>query len=488
MPPSTPPPAAPLQRPSEPLSAVDYTWLRMDDPTNLMMINGVLVMEGRVDFQRLQAVIEKRLLPIPRFRRRVVISKKGAWPRWEADPDFDLSRHLTEVELPEPGDDSRLREVIEDLVSHPLDPSRPLWHFHIIYNYQGKTVLFGRLHHAIGDGVALMLVLLSITDLDAEADEVHHPNPFTALLGKTALSLASVRELAEQVMPDGMRLLLNPVEAFRSAGRWVTRLASIGALGRLVLRPSDPPTLFKGPLNVPKRVAWSEPIPVADVKALGKAMGATINDVLMTAMAGGLRRYLDRHGDPSPDLNFRAAMPVNLRPLEKMAELGNQFGLIFLSLPVGISDPLQRLAELRRRALALKRSTEPVVVYGILRALGISPLVIQRWVVKIFASKTTAVMTNIPGPRQVLYLAGRPIEDVFFWVPQAGRVGIGISICSYAGRIRLGVGTDAGLVPDPEVVVEGFHEELEEMKRRAGTATLAGFGEAAGPAAPVGTA
>jgi WS/DGAT/MGAT family acyltransferase len=395
------------------------------------------------------------------------------WPRWEEDPDFDLGHHLVRVELPAPpgNGDAGLRAVIEDLVSHPLDPERPLWQFHVIDNYRGGSVLFGRLHHAIGDGVALMMVLLSITDLDAEPEAgPAHPNPFTELLGRgrSSLSLAAVRELAEQIMPDGMRLLLSPGEALRKAGRLATGFASVGALGRLLLRPSDPATPFKGPLAVRKRVAWSEPIAVEDVKAIGKAMGATINDVLLSAMAGGLRRYLDRHNTSSEGLNFRAAMPVNLRPLEKMADLGNEFGLVFLSLPVGICDPLERLQELRRRALRLKRSVEPVVVFRILQAMGLTPVFMQRWVVSIFASKTTAVATNIPGPREVLYLAGKPLRDLFFWVPQAGRVGIGISICSYAGRIRLGVGTDAGLVPDPEVVVEGFHEELEEMRRRAG--------------------
>jgi diacylglycerol O-acyltransferase / wax synthase len=166
-------------------------------------------------------------------------------------------------------------------------------------------------------------------------------------------------------------------------------------------------------------------------------------------------------------------MPVNLRPLEKMSDLGNQFGLIFLSLPVGILDPARRLAELRRRATALKRSTEPVVVYGILRAMGLSPHAIQKLVVRIFATKATAVMTNIPGPRQTVYLAGTPIRDIFFWVPQSGRVGLGVSICSYAGHVRLGVGTDAGLVPDPEEIVKGFHEELAELKRLAAEAPAA---------------
>jgi diacylglycerol O-acyltransferase len=452
---------------TEPLSSVDHAWLRMDEPTNLMMINGVLALDQPVDFARLKTVFAKRLGVLPRFRQKVVAD--GGRPHWEEDRAFDLDNHLVRVALPAPGGDAELRDFINGIISTPLDPSRPLWLFYCIDNCNGGSVLFGQLHHAIGDGVALMLVLLSLTDLTSDPEASHSVNPFTAMLrGRSKEDLQKAREVAEQVMPDGMRLLLNPVEALRSTGRWLKAVAAVGALVRLVLRTSDPKTLFKGPLVVEKRVAWSEPIPVEDVKAVGKALGGTINDVLVTAVAGGLRRYLDRRGcAPHERLSFRVAMPVNLRPLEQMSRLGNQFGLIFLSLPVGMLDPVRRLAELRRQATALKRSTEPVVVYGILKAMGLSPYFIQKLVVRIFATKATAVMTNIPGPRQTIYLAGTPIRDVFFWVPQSGHVGLGMSICSYAGHVRLGVGTDAGLVPDPEGIVTGFHEELAELKRLA---------------------
>ncbi|HSF42804.1 MAG TPA: WS/DGAT domain-containing protein, partial [Thermoanaerobaculia bacterium] len=292
-------------------------------------------------------------------------------------------------------------------------------------------------------------------------------NPFLDLLLNPPLGIAAAKQLAERIMPDGMRLLEQTAQAFESMGRIVTGIASTSAFSRLVLRPADPDTMFKGPLGVPKRVAWSERISVAEVKEVGKALGGTINDILLSAMTGGLRRYLDRHGQDSRGLNFRAAMPVNLRPLEKMAQLGNQFGLIFLSLPVGAKNAVERLKELRRRAQALKRSAEPVVVYAILRMLGMVPLAVQKMVVKIFAAKTTAVMTNVPGPREVLHLAGKSIQEIFFWVPQSGRVSLGISIFSYAGYVRLGVGSDAGLVPDPEVIVEGFHEEFEELRAEA---------------------
>jgi WS/DGAT/MGAT family acyltransferase len=452
---------------TEPLSSVDHAWLRMDEPTNLMMITGVLVLSQPADFERLRTIMAKRLAVLPRFRQKVVVD--GGRPCWKPDEAFRLDDHLIRVALPDPGDDAELRSFVNGLISSALDPRRPLWTFHVIDNYRGGSVLFGRIHHAIGDGIALMLVLLSLTDLTPEPEGSDSPNPFTAMLRERSPErLEEARQLAEQVMPDGMRLLLNPVEALRSH-RFLTALASVGALARLVFRPSDPRTPFKGPLVVEKRAAWSDAIPVEDVKAIGKALGGTVNDVLVSAVAGGMRRYLEERGHvPRKALNVRAAMPVNLRPLEKMSDLGNQFGLIFLSLPVGILDPVERLAELRRRATALKRSTEPVVVYGILRAMGISPHVIQRLVVRIFATKATAVMTNVPGPRQTLYLAGKPIQDIFFWVPQSGRVGMGVSIFSYAGHVRLGVGTDAGLVPDPEGIVKGFHEEMAELKRLAG--------------------
>jgi WS/DGAT/MGAT family acyltransferase len=451
------------------MSSIDYAWLRMDEPSNLMMINGVLVLDEPVEAGRLRTVLEERLLPISRFRQRVVVPGDGGRPLWETDPNFDLDHHLRQVDLPAPGGDDELRELIDGLMSTPLDYRRPLWQFHLVGNYRGGSVLFGRLHHCIGDGIALMLVVLSLTDRTPVVAG-HGGNPFTALFCGPRRDLATARALVEEVMPDGMRLLLSPVEALKKAGRWMTRAAATGAFGRLAARPPDPRTIFKGPLGIAKRVAWSEAIPVAEVKAVGQALGGTVNDVLLAAMAGGLRRYLQERGQPADGLDIRAAMPVNLRPLERMAALGNEFGLIFLSLPVGIADPVARLAELGRRARALLRSTEPVVVYAILSLLGKVPLPVQKLAVKIFGAKATAVMTNVPGPREVLYLAGKRIEDIYFWVPQSGHLGLGIAICSYAGRVRLGVGTDAGLVPDPETIVRGFHEEFTELQRRAAAA------------------
>jgi diacylglycerol O-acyltransferase len=458
--------------PREPLSAVDHAWLRMDEPSNLMIINGVLVMDEPVELDRIKAILRRRLLAVRRFRQRIVY--RGGAPWWEEDRDLDLDRHVLRMELPSPGDDDALREVISGLMSEPFDLERPPWSFHLLEGYRGRgSVLMGRLHHCIGDGMALLLVLLSLTDAPGEPAELD--SPFTDLFRDPPQGHEAAERLAERIMPDGIRLMRQSAEAFRSMGALTTGVASTGAFGRLVLRLPDPSTVFKGPLGIPKRVAWSEPIAVEDVKEVGRSLGGTVNDVLLSAMTGGLRRYLDRKGEKAHGLNFRAAMPVNLRSLDDMSDLGNQFGLVFLSLPVGIDDPVERLAELHRRAVALKRSAEPVVVYGILKLLGMVPLAVQRLVVKIFAAKTTAV-TNVPGPREELHLAGKPIREIFFWVPQSGRVGLGISIFSYAGHVRLGLASDSRLVPDPELIVQGFHEEFEELRARARKAKRASAG------------
>jgi WS/DGAT/MGAT family acyltransferase len=204
-----------------------------------------------------------------------------------------------------------------------------------------------------------------------------------------------------------------------------------------------------------------------EVDFVRQALGGTVNDVLTNAVTGGLRRYLAERGDLRPRLSVRAIVPVSLRPLEEMSSLGNQFGLVFLSLPVGIEDCRQRLAEVRRRMGRLKRSFEPVVAMQIMAALGASPKRVQDLIVRIFGAKGTAVLTNVPGPRQRLHFAGKPMSSFMFWVPQSARLGMGLSILSYADQVRIGVATDAGLVPDPEAVIAGMHREFEVMSRLA---------------------
>lgn len=456
----------------EPVSGVDYAWRRMDEPCNLMVINGVLVLDRPLSREELSSLVEERLLPIRRFRQRMVVPRSGR-PYWEDDPDFDLDHHVVVSDLPDGASEADLRAAVSSLMGAPIDYDRPLWRFHLLRGYRGGSVLMPRLHHCLGDGIALMLVLLSLTDLQPESEaEGGAENPFRTLFRGVRHDAQRVRELAERVMPEGMRLMLNPGDALRSVGRWVKGAAFTGALGRLALRRPDPRSALKGQLCEGKRAAWSGPIPVERIKRIQAALGGTMNDVLVAAVAGGLRRYLEtRQGrELAGGLALRAAVPVNLRPLELMSEMGNQFGLVFLSLPIGIADPHERLAEVRRRMRSLRASAEPLVVLRVLSVMGRVPAVIQRAGVSLFGSKATAVLTNVPGPREPLYMVGKRVREIFFWVPQAGRLGIGISIFSYAGDVRIGIGTDAGLVPDPERIVAAIESEVDHLLELAAAA------------------
>jgi diacylglycerol O-acyltransferase len=234
-------------------------------------------------------------------------------------------------------------------------------------------------------------------------------------------------------------------------------------VSRLLTLPQDPPSPFKGELGETKRVAWSRPVPAARLREISHGTGSTVNDVVMTVVAGTLRRYMESWGQPPEDL--RAVVPVNLRPLHEPLprELGNRFGLVFLPLPLGVEEPVARLWELKRRMDRLKRSPEAAVTFGMLAAAGMVPTAVERVAVEVMRKKASLVLTNVPGPKRPVFLAGTRLAGVMFWVPVAGGHGLGLSILSYAGHVTLGVAADAGLVPEPRELIEDFEEELESL-------------------------
>jgi WS/DGAT/MGAT family acyltransferase len=213
---------------------------------------------------------------------------------------------------------------------------------------------------------------------------------------------------------------------------------------------------------VRKRVAWADPLPLHEVKALGKALGCTVNDILIAAITGALRTYLLEINEQQID-EIRATVPVNLRPLEHAKELGNHFGLVFLSLPVNEANPLERVYRVHERMQELKASKQATVAFGLLAALGMGPQALQKPALDLLSEKATMVLTNVPGPQQPLYLAGGEVRDMMFWVPQSGTIGMGVSILSYNGQIFFGLMTDRKLVNDPAKIIDRFSSELENL-------------------------
>lgn len=226
------------------------------------------------------------------------------------------------------------------------------------------------------------------------------------------------------------------------------------------MRP-DAPTRLKGELGVMKRVAWAAPLSLFEIKAVGDAFGCSVNDVLLSCTAGAMRAYLQAQGDEVDGLDVRALVPVNCRPAGPVTELGNRFGLVFLSLPVGVANPFDRMMEVRRRMDELKRSQQPTVALGILTGMGILPESMKERVLESLAANASVVITNVRGAAHPQFLAGRRIDRQVFWVPQSGGIGMGVSILSYAGKVDIGIVTDTRRVPDPWQLVKHLSEEFE---------------------------
>ncbi len=453
----------------EKISAVDTAWLRMDRPHNLMMICGVLLFRQQLPLARLRRVIEERFLVFHRFRQRAVQVAGMAF--WQADPHFDLERHVVETALPGRADRAELQKLVSRLAATPLDPARPMWQFHLVDNYEGGSALVVRIHHSYADGIALVRVMLSMTDASPSGPPAM---PFAArpsgrgepqdalgqLLAPFSGAVNTAMKIGATLVDKGAAIWADPAQAVALAGQGTALTAEIA---KLALMPQDSPTRFKGKPGVGKRVAWAAPLPLSEVKTIGKALGASVNDVLLSCVAGAIRAYLQTRGEPVADVMIRALVPVNLRPMEKAYKLGNQFGLVFLDLPVGIANPVERLYAVRANMNALKGSFQPVLALGLLAAMGSGPKALQEVLLQALARNATAVMTNVPGPQAPLYLAGAAIDNLMFWVPQSGDIAMGASIISYNGTVQFGLIADRGLCPDPERVSDQFSRQFEQL-------------------------
>ena len=451
----------------ESMSSVDRAWLMMDGPTNPMVINGFWIFRELLQYEQVLAVLGERLLIHDRFRQRVVEHRGVFRTRayWEIDPEFDLRAHVGRTVLPAPGDKKSLNDTIARLLSAPLDLKRPLWAFTLIEGYEGGSVFFGRIHHCIGDGAALVRVLLSLADASAEG-EWRAPAAAAGLPQEMAplrpLSRAAARP-GGAMRQEGGRRVRSPSDLLSlvvRGGELAGRFAAV--LAKLALMRTDDKTAFKGEVGVGKAVAWSEGISLDDVKFVKNTMGATVNDVLVAAMAGALRRYVEARGDDPEGKEIRAMVPVDIRGPED-TKLTNRFALVYLPLPIGIADPIDRLFETKRHMDAIKQSPEALVTYQAIASLGVVSDKIAKGVRGYYADKVSAVLTNVPGPPQKLYFAGKLLETIVFWVPQSGSIGVGISIFSYGGQVNIGLITDRGLAPDPDTIIAAFEAEFDSL-------------------------
>jgi len=463
----------------ERMSAVDTAWLRMDGPANTMMIVSVMTTATPVPTADLRRVLETRLLCFPRFRKRVETDPLGA--SWVEDPNFDLDAHLVVTALP--GKDGRheLQALAARLASQRFDPARPLWQLHFVEHYGAGSAWVLRLHHCYADGIAMIRVLLSLTEQDAgpalagahEAESRARrrgrrkaADPLQLLDWISQLTQPA-GDIVENVLAEGARLLETGVhKLFHPETAAAVALQARGMAGefaRVVALPDDPASPLRAPLSGEKRVAWSEPLDLQEVKTVSRALGCTVNDVLMSTVAGALGAHLRAAGFDTRDVALRASVPVNLREAEEATTLGNKFGLLFVALPVGVVNPLQRAYTMHDTMRDLKGSQQPPLTLTVLGLLGVMPNVVQGPAIELFSRKGSLVASNVPGPQAPLYLCGQRIAEMHFWVPQSGSIGVGVSILSYAGKVFFGLIADRACIAEPAQVVERLGPEFEQL-------------------------
>jgi diacylglycerol O-acyltransferase / wax synthase len=453
------------------LSGADRAWLLMDRPTNPMVIVGLMVLARPVRLGALRALIAERFASVERFR--CVPVPEAAAARWELSAAFDVDDHVLRAALPEPQGREELEELIGELASTPLKAGMPLWTFHLVERYASGSAVIARIHHCYADGIALMRVLLGLADAHAAGEQRRTPAasgapsatadvpavPAEAVNGAFPAWIPGLLEQSVRVLEKSVHYALHPLEASaaaREALEYGTALAGIAIL------PTEPPTRLRQPLSGIRRVAWADPLSLMEVATVGHVLGCTVNDVLVSTLAGALGAYLRAQGDKTDGLTLRAAVPINLRT-DSAPPLGNRFGLVFVELPIGIRHPLERLYAVHASMQALKHSPQAAVTLGLLSVIGSLPANVEPPAVELFTSKASLVASNLPGPVERLHFSGAPVTQVLFWVPQSGSIGLGVSMLSYTGRVQFGVIADRQLICDPRKLVEQVAIEFERL-------------------------
>jgi WS/DGAT/MGAT family acyltransferase len=422
------------------IPAEDSFWLELDRPENLMVVTSLMWTSEEIDPDRLRAVVRERLLDrFPVFRQHPSVHaglvRRGSWID---DPDFDLDRHLVVRPMPAPGDRTALQEFVGQERATPLDPAHPMWRMYLLQGYQGGSAVVTRFHHSIADGIRSTQVMLGLLDpLDGA-----RPG-FTARVGRRGAVRASRLPLAT---------VLNTAVSVLKIALW-----------------TNPPTPLAGRPGREKSVAWTEPVPLDTLKEIAVLTGTTVNDVCTALVSGAVARYLARTPGAHPlspaDDEVAWMVPVNLEPPggEPAPELGNHFALVLVPLPHGQVSFADRLAAVHRRMARIRESWEPGLTFALSQAIALSPTPLGTVVIRLLAAKAVGVLTDVPGPRTPMALAGAPVAGVVGWAPTSARQALTVTIFSYAGGVTVGFGADRSIVPDVDALVTAFDEELADV-------------------------
>ncbi len=457
------------------LTSLDASFLHIERPETPMHVGALALFEGAPFFDAtgafrlddLRRHIESRLVSIPRFRQhpRFVPLHQGR-PVWADDPDFDISRHVLHLELDPPGSREQLWALCEELHMVLLDRDHPLWELWFVTGVDGgrdRVAMIEKVHHSMVDGVAAVDLAAALLDLEREVSPTEpapwtpRPEPSGAELLRDALweQLSEPAELGRRFRA-ALRL---PGEVFARAGELVDALGSLASSRALA-----PSCSLNAPIGRRRRMHLVDR-PLDEVKALGRALGGTVNDVVMAVVAGGLLALLQQRGDEVEGLELRALVPVSVRTADEHGNYGNRTAAFLVSLPLDTEDPLDRFEQARANMAEAKSHHMAEASDLLLGAADFVPPALLALAVRSINRQplVNTIVTNVPGPPVPMYLMGAEMLDTVPVVPIGGGMVMTIAILSYHGRLTFGIHVDSDAVPDADVLTKAIEAGFDEL-------------------------
>jgi len=461
---------------SDRLSWGDTVFLHLEREGMPLNVACVSILEGEIAFEDCVKFVESKLPLLPRYFKRLVSAPFGVGlPSWEYDPDFDLRRHVRQVQLSH-GTDTELKNLAGKLFGSVMDRQHPLWDITVIHGLKGsRTGLIFRLHHCMADGIAGVGIMNVLLDANPEAPRLPRkklrfrvPPPPDPLSSLTTGFVDSYSDLVKRILSALADLLSMTERAAANGGglapeEFVSLFPEITAFTER-LRFN---VLYQGP----QKFAWAE-IPLADVKAIRHKCGTSVNDVILALVTGTIRRYCELHGDRVKGKLLRIMVPVNLRGNASASELGNRISLVPVTIPLDIRPPLKLLAAVHKRSEFLKRvhAAELVSLAGGL--IGMFPTTVQGLAGPIMSrlpiTPFNLVCTNVPGPQFPLYLLGHKMLHCYPYVPVGGEMALNCAILSYNGTVYFGFSGDVHAAPDLRRLEQLLQESFTELRDAAG--------------------
>jgi diacylglycerol O-acyltransferase len=465
------------------LTGLDASFLHLERGPVHMHVASCMTFEGPTpSYDDVVRGIEERLHLVPRYRQRLAtVPLEQGRPVWVDDPHFNTRYHVRHTALPAPGGDEQLRRLAGRVFSQRLDRSKPLWEIWLVDGLadgdEGRFALLAKTHHALVDGISGVDITTVLFDAKPDPAPVAPPDrPWVARPMPSGAQLLADALLERATVPAEMvrgarAVLRGPRRALGSVA------GAVGGLGALARAGTDlaPDSPFNVPIGPHRRFAWVHG-DLPTVKAIKNALGGTVNDVVLAAVAGALGRHLRRLGHPTRGLELRAMVPVSIRADVERGALGNKVSAIYAPLPVGVVDPIERLREVHEATRDLKSSGQAVGAEVLTQIAGFAPPTIMAQAARLQARQRffNLVVTNVPGPQHPLYLVGRRLEQIYPMVPLAANQALGIALLSYDGNLDFGLCADFDGLPELDELAGDLRASLDELAEAAGVTPPAG--------------